>query len=297
MFRRVLCFGTVALAALALGASAILADPAGPLPAASPRTTSVSYRGKGKADWQLFGVYRSEQDGREIFNHLSESGFQVKLEVTNRPIPATPRRPASGARPPRELVKEAKAVEVFKWMARQRDIAFRYPIDGCYARAQLMVERLQKQGFYPFKVWAFANGHSLYARTPNHPRGYVTWSYHVAPVLRVRHENKTQRWYVIDPSLFDRPVPIAQWEQAMRKNSRSHRPYLTVTRIGHPPTLLSKKKAPGSGYWPAADPSEGLHAHAVRIMRKYKLWEGKQPPRGAVRGLSLDEGLGLALVE
>src|SRR5207249_4731468 len=149
------------------------------------------------------------QAGKATFEHLAANGFQVRLEITNRPVPATPARRPSGARPPRELVKEAKAGEVFKWMARQRDIAYRYPIDGCYARAQLMVERMQKQGFYPFKVWAFANGDSLYARTRNHPRGHVTWSYHVAPVLRVRQENKTQRWYVIDPSLFDRPMPIA----------------------------------------------------------------------------------------
>src|SRR5262249_49067031 len=154
-----------------------------------------------------------------------------------------PTRPASRPLPANELVKEAKATEVFNWMARQRDIAFRYPIDGCYARSQLMVERMRKQGFHPAKVWAFANGESLYARTRNNPKGYVTWSYHVAPVLRVRVTPKVQRWFVIDPSLFQQPVPIAAWEQAMRKSANSHRAYLTVTRIGHPPTLLSGKKA------------------------------------------------------
>src|SRR5262245_43741887 len=167
-------------------------------------------------------------------------------------------------------------------MPRPSDTALRCPVDGCYARAHLMVGRMQKNRFKPRKVWAFANGESLYARTKNHPDGHVSWGYHVAPVLRVRLSDGGQRWYVIDPSLFSAPATIDQWEAAMMKTKSSHKPYVTVTAVGQAPTMLNKRKASGTGYWPASDPKEGLDAHAVATMKKYKPYEGKRPPKGVV---------------
>ncbi len=279
MLRHLLASGAVALALVLAAAPAV---PAQVGKGATGNTTSVLYRSKGQANWQLFGTYRTEQSGKSVFQHLSAHGYEVKLEVTNRPVPPTPARKPSGLLPAHETVSHQKAREVFDWMARQHDVAFRYPVDGCYARAQLMVERMRKNHFVPYKVWAFANGDTLYARTRNNPSGHVTWSYHVAPILRVRMGSNTQRWYVIDPSLFSGPATIAQWEAAMKKDAKSHRPYLTVTRVGAAPTLLSGKKAAGTGYWPAADPREGAHAHAVATMKRYKPLEGKQPSKGTV---------------
>jgi hypothetical protein len=287
MFRRSLPFALAAMALLSVTA-------AGPaqvtLPKPKPKddllaklTSSVYYRTKGKAEWQLFGVYRSEESARGVFRHLARSGYEVELRISNAPIPKTPARKPSGLLAVSETVTLAKAKEVFEWMARQKDIAFRFPTDGCYARAHLMVQRMQKNGFKPRKVWAFANGDTLYARTRNHPAGHVTWGYHVAPMLRVRIDANTQRWYVIDPSLCQTAVLVSQWEAAMLKSKDSHRPYLTLTRPGVAPTLLSKRKASGSGYWPGADPKQGADAHAVAVMRKYKPYEGKRPPKGLVR--------------
>jgi hypothetical protein len=287
MFRRSLPIALAALALLTVAAAGAQAPVT--LPRPKPKsdnlgklTSSVYYRTRGKTDWQLFGVYRSEGSARGVFRHLARSGYQVELRISNAPIPRTPQRKATGLLPPSETVTLTKAKEVFNWMARQKDIAFRFPTDGCYARAHLMIRRMQRNGFRPRKVWAFANGDTLYARTRNHPDGHVTWGYHVAPVLRVRIDSKTQRWYVIDPSLFQGPATVGQWEAAMKKNKNSHRPYLTLTQPGVPPTLLSKRKSAGSGYWPAADPKEGVDAHAVAIMRKYKPYEGKRPPKGLV---------------
>jgi hypothetical protein len=259
-----------------------LATPAPAAPPAAPRPFSVYYRSKGGPTWHLFGVYHNEQSARNVLGHLTHDHYQAQLRVTSTRVPPTPPRAKSGLLPAHETVTLAKANELFHLMARQHDIAFRFPIDGCYARAELMIERMRAKGAHSHRVWAFANGDSLYARTKNNPRGYVTWSYHVAPVLRVRHGHNAQTWYVIDPSLFTRPVTIAQWEAAMRRDANSHRPYLTVTRVGQAPTLLNGRRANGTGYWPGSDPREGLHNHAVATMRKYKPWEGKQPPAGVV---------------
>src|SRR5262249_14822390 len=84
-----------------------------------------------------------------------------------------------------------------------------------------------------------------------------------------------------DPSLFARPATVAQWEQAQMRTKVSSKPFLTITRIGEAPTGIDRKRKPGSGYWPGPDPPGGPDAHAVATMRKYKPWQGKQPPKGA----------------
>jgi hypothetical protein len=247
-----------------------------------PTTSSVYYRTKGTTEWHLFGVYKTEEGGRAVFRHLGYSGYDVELRISNVPVPVTPPRPPSGMLPLSETVTLQKARDAFDWMNRQADIAYRFPADGCYARAHLMSQRMIKNGFKPRKVWCFANGEALYARTKNHPDGFVTWSYHVAPLLRVRFENNSQRWYVIDPSLFHEPVPVAQWEAGQMKSKESHKPYLTLTKLGQPPTLLSGKKANGTGYWPATDPKDGPDNHALALMKKYKPFQGLRPPKGLV---------------
>ncbi|MGL4550789.1 MAG: protein-glutamine glutaminase family protein [Gemmataceae bacterium] len=247
-------------------------------------TSTVVYRDKGGDSWSTFGYYSSQASARRVFEHLARSGShaQVELRISTKPVPALPSRPPSGLLPFEETSSLAKAGEVFRWMTKQKDIAYAFPVDGCYARAQLMCDRMTRQGFKPRKVWAAGNGEELYAKTKNHPKGHVTWGYHVAPVLRVRNADGTQRWYVIDPSLHAEPATLSQWEQAMMRTPKSPRPYLTITKLGEGPVWVDRKRKPGTGYWPGADPKDGPSAHAVATMKKYKPWEGKEPPKSVV---------------
>jgi hypothetical protein len=252
---------------------------AAPAPPPPVTSSAVYFRNKGsKADWRFFAYFSNEGEARKVFNHLAHSGWETELRISNTPIPKV--RSTLTVKPTEvELISMQKCQEVFAWMARQKDIAYHFPVDGCYARAHLMVERMQKNGFKPRKVWSVANGEALFAKTKNHPRGYVTWGYHVAPILGVR-DGKEQRWYAIDPSLFDRPVILAEWMKAQMRTSNSSKPFVTITKIGEAPLWVDHKKKPGTGYWPTSDPKDGAHNHAVATMRKYKPWEGKQPPRG-----------------
>jgi hypothetical protein len=265
---------------LVLGVLTITAPVAAKPPAKKAGTTSVHFRTKGKAAWNLFGVYASQASAKSIREHLIKHGFEVQLRASALPIPKVPPRKPTGMLPTSSTVTYSEAVKVFRLMAGQKDIAFRFPIDGCYARAELMIERLRKKRLHPYRVWSVANGEPLYARTKNNPHGHVTWGYHVAPVLRVRFGKASQRWYVIDPSLFTRPVTIDQWEGAQMRTKKSHKPYITVTRIGEAPVWIDHKRRNGTGYWPGSDPKIGLHAHAVATMKRYKPWEGKDPPPG-----------------
>ncbi|MVT52601.1 hypothetical protein GPL17_19145 [Bradyrhizobium yuanmingense] len=84
-------------------------------------------------------------------------------------------------------------------------ITFLYPDDGCYARAHEMCRLIgtAQSG----KVWNYGK---LTAKTLNHPNCKVEWKYHVATTVPVKIGGTTAS-YVLDPSLFSKPVTIATW--------------------------------------------------------------------------------------
>ena len=160
-----------------------------------------------------------------------------------------------------------QASDIFRLMKDQKDIAFGYRNDGCFARAHCMVRRMQSLGVTPGKAWAFANPDALVVRTP---RGVVEWRYHVAPTVRVRLATGDYD-LVIDPSLFDRPVSPAAWLGAMRQKGKGA-PHLSLTAWGEAPVLASGDRAPGTGYWPGDDPPD-VDAAARAEMAKDKVKE------------------------
>jgi hypothetical protein len=189
------------------------------------------------------------------------------------------RTPARSRSSQGQVLSLEKAQYVFRVMASQKDIAFRFPRDGCYARAYLMVQRMKRLGVRANKVWAFAyKGQKLFARTSNDPRGYVTWRYHVAPYVVVRSPSGRLVNTVIDPSMFTGPVSVHTWVQAQKRNSRTRSPFLCKTRPGQAPHGPYGRK-PGTGYWPADDPRHGKAYHARRVMKLYKPYEGRTAPK------------------
>jgi Glutaminase len=86
-------------------------------------------------------------------------------------------------------------------------IPFLYPDDGCWGRAHEMCRLMIAVGEQPNKIWIQGN---LNVATRNHPNCAVYWGWHVAPTLLIATGGGNQT-YVIDPSLFDEPVPQATW--------------------------------------------------------------------------------------
>jgi hypothetical protein len=116
-----------------------------------------------------------------------------------------------------EAVTSQRLNELFKWLASGSCnpitvpppcIPFLYPDDGCWGRAHEMVRRIVSVGNVPGKVWNYGN---LKANTKNNPNCYVNWSWHVAPILAVIG---SPSYWVIDPSMFGKPVTVSQWKQA-----------------------------------------------------------------------------------
>lgn len=88
-------------------------------------------------------------------------------------------------------------------------ITFRYPIDGCYARAHKMREILNQAGYECEKQFVYGN---LKASTGT---CCVAWAFHVAILVSFKNASGVIEKRIIDPSLFSNgPVPDAVWRDA-----------------------------------------------------------------------------------
>ncbi len=113
------------------------------------------------------------------------------------------------------ILTEDEVSLIFNELSSNVDIPFKYPVDGCYARAHKMVQILEKKGIIAGK--AFVEG-ELYVDSKIF--GEIGWSYHVAPVVLVKKGNENIP-YIIDPSLFSKPVTFEEWKKTMLSKPKS----------------------------------------------------------------------------
>ena len=107
------------------------------------------------------------------------------------------------------IVDFQTVTKIFNEMAARKDIPFVFPYRGCEARAHRMSLLLKEQNIQVGKI--FTTGF-LKVTTPSVAPGFVVWQFHVAVTLKVRSvDSLTTQTYVIDPSLFDRPVTVEAW--------------------------------------------------------------------------------------
>ncbi len=124
------------------------------------------------------------------------------------------------------VLSEQRIQEYFNLMKSQPHIPFSYPEDGCYARAQEMSLILEQYGVVTGKV--FLQG-DLRVETNNSPKGYVEWWYHVAPIVLVDTGGQVEK-YVLDPSLFDRAVPLEVWTNAQISHNPDQQSEVYITK-------------------------------------------------------------------
>jgi len=90
-------------------------------------------------------------------------------------------------------------------------IPFRYPVDGCYARAHKMRQILAKNGYDCQKQFVYGN-----LRAKNKRKTCcVNWGYHVAVLVKYKDETGTVQKKIIDVSLSDKgPMTESEWHTA-----------------------------------------------------------------------------------
>jgi hypothetical protein len=242
---------------------------------------TVEVRKPGESSWSPAGRYGDAERAKVAVTELYRVGLQVRLTkysslTLHRPsatsIQTRPSYPGS--------IPWSSALNVFRQMEALGDrVAFRFPTDGCYARAHIMAQEMRKMGFQPWKVWSVRNGaEPLFAKTSNHPRGYVTWGWHVAPVLRVKLSSGKVIWCVFDPSLFTRPCSIKEWKKLQTRPGARVSPKTEVTPPGRAPLWQGRRIGPG---YTVADevPQSRLDQLAWKKMQQYKPYQGKWHPR------------------
>jgi len=127
-------------------------------------------------------------------------------------------------------VSPAEAARIFTVMAGltftnaaggQSPVPYHYPVDGCYARAQMMAQVLTRAGFASERVFAtstIAGGlhipNEFSEDQPGTAPPETRWFYHVAPIINVRTATGVEQ-QVIDPSTQPGPVTIDAWLGAM----------------------------------------------------------------------------------
>ena len=168
----------------------------------------------------MLRILQSALDNKtEILTTTDPDTFEI-LDVrsfTGSPSPDIPPGP-SPVDPP---VTEQRAKDLFDLMnsgscdpcnAAAPCITFKYPNDGCYARAHEMCRMMSLQSEAPEKVWIYSSSdNNLRPDTSNDPNCVVGWRYHVAPTLLVSTSGGDKKM-VIDPSLAAGPVLVDDWK-------------------------------------------------------------------------------------
>lgn len=98
----------------------------------------------------------------------------------------------------------------------QRRIAWLFPEDGCYARAEQVNAQIAQTGrVKPHKLFAigdWARSEGLRFETNNSFEGYVEWGWHVVPVVK----NPAGEPIVFDAAMSPcRPLPWKEWLELM----------------------------------------------------------------------------------
>ena len=112
-------------------------------------------------------------------------------------------------------ISEEEVQKLFNEAMGMSDIAWDYRRDGCYARAHLMARRFEKRGIDVDKAWL--KGNLFFGEDGNN---IVGWNFHVAPMVHVKLNSGEIQKFVIDPSTFDRPVPVDLWARTISQNGK-----------------------------------------------------------------------------
>jgi hypothetical protein len=157
---------------------------------------------------------------------------------------------------PISVLDESQVHQIFEELSHDPQYTFKSPEEGCWARAQIMAQELEKKGIRVGKMFVEAD---LNVDTKDALNGKnVHWSYHVAPVVAVNGKNGIEM-RVLDPSLFTEPVSNKVWVDKLLSNTKSKNRaeiYVTDRFVFEPVrdnTLRSLNEDPAHGRWHKAE--------------------------------------------
>ncbi|KYG65522.1 hypothetical protein AZI86_00130 [Bdellovibrio bacteriovorus] len=136
------------------------------------------------------------------------------------------------------LLTPDEAQSLFKEMAAQDHIAFKFPVDGCFDRANEMTRLMLLKGIKPLKGFLSVREekgggykHYLQLADKAKPDDPWRWTDHVAPVVMVQDKGKMVP-YVIDPSAETKAVTFEQWKKNLSKHDKKIKLDTEIGRTG-----------------------------------------------------------------
>lgn len=104
---------------------------------------------------------------------------------------------------------------IFQNLAANPTIPFGHITDGCEARAHMMSYLMNQRNLIPAKILLSSRIKGLTVEvvdttSTKDNKKIVKWDYHIAPVLFLEENGKSEL-YVLDPSIFQQPVPYQTW--------------------------------------------------------------------------------------
>jgi hypothetical protein len=132
--------------------------------------------------------------------------------------------------PPKEVLTEKEAEDLFRELSNNTQIPFDYPVDCCPARAHEMCRIMESRGIKSQKLFYFSKdypnaadlgpkdqaGKSITFPNPRTgDREPFTWRYHVAPMVKMQKQGEPPGEYILDPSITKGPVTKEKWKEIM----------------------------------------------------------------------------------
>jgi hypothetical protein len=133
------------------------------------------------------------------------------------------------------VIKLESANELMQSFINFNEHDLTFPIEGCFARAHKIATLLDDRNITSGK--AFVTGRIFV----DSKYGALPWRYHVAPVVMVEINGKAVP-YILDPALFQTPVPYLEWLAKLTKSPRSTAMDKFFTnRFAYDPTYKNSK--------------------------------------------------------
>lgn len=128
------------------------------------------------------------------------------------------------------VIDQSKANELFRKFVQNKEIPFKYPIDGCYARAHEMARMAEREKTLMGKI--FVEGDLQVKIQSKNWGSDFRWGFHVAPIAFVKRSNGKTELMVFDPTLFGRPATVSEWKQKMLVSTNGFKARIRYTYYG-----------------------------------------------------------------
>jgi hypothetical protein len=127
------------------------------------------------------------------------------------------------------VIDEVEANKLFKEFSNNKDLALKYTLEGCFARATVMAQQAEKKGIFMGRLYAEG---LLQVKTGMSDYPLAQMRHHIAPVVYVKEPNGKTAIKVFDPAFFNKPVTMDEWKAKLLVKTNDQKPEINRLYFG-----------------------------------------------------------------